>query len=25
VVDLPSPARVAIFTNGEIFHGPTAI
>lgn len=25
VVDLPSPARVAIFKNGEIFHGPTTV
>jgi hypothetical protein len=25
VVDLPSPARVAIFKNGDIFHGPTTI
>lgn len=25
VIDLPSPARVAIFRNGEIFHGPTTV
>lgn len=25
VIDLPSPARVAIFNNGDIFHGPTTI
>ena len=25
VVDLPNPARVAIFKNGDIFHGPTTI
>ena len=25
VFDLPSPARVAIFRNGEIFHGPVAV
>ena len=25
IVDLPCPARVAIFSNGDIFHGPTTI
>ena len=25
IVDLPCPARVAIFNNGDIFHGPTAL
>ena len=25
IVDLPCPARVAIFNNGDIFHGPTTI